>query len=200
MSCKLILDSLRNSPHLIAVQFHTMRAVRHTVKYAPQASQTTHLGYVHLKPRPQESIIQQTLRISLVPFCIGVFGFVTILQGFTHNFSGLVTARFFLGLAEASVFPSCNYILAMWYKRAEAQKRYTFVISGVLIAGAFGGLASAVGKLDGIRGYRDWRWMFIVGKLVAFAAGWKRREETDLRKRRGGFHCGRLLHPHLRAS
>lgn len=56
MSCKLILDSLRNSPHLIAVQFHTMRAVRHTVKYAPQASQTTHLGYVHLKSRPQESI------------------------------------------------------------------------------------------------------------------------------------------------
>ncbi|KAI0807685.1 MFS general substrate transporter [Fomes fomentarius] len=98
-----------------------------------------------------------------VPFCMGVLGLVTIFQGLIHNFSGLVTTRFFLGLAEASVIPSVNYILAMWYKRTEAQKRYTFVYSGVLIAGAVGGLlASAVGRLDGILGYRGWRWMFII--------------------------------------
>jgi MFS family permease len=51
----------------------------------------------------------------------------------------------------------------MWYKRAEAQKRYSFFFSSTTLAGAFGGLlASAIGKMDGMRGYRGWRWIFIL--------------------------------------
>ena len=47
----------------------------------------------------------------------------------------------------------------MWYKRTEAQKRFTFFFSSTTLAGAFGGLlASAIGKMDGIRGYSGWRW------------------------------------------
>jgi MFS family permease len=51
----------------------------------------------------------------------------------------------------------------MWYRRSEAQKRYTFFFSSTTLAGAFGGLlASAIGKMDGMRGYRGWRWIFIL--------------------------------------
>jgi MFS family permease len=51
----------------------------------------------------------------------------------------------------------------MWYKRAEAQKRFSFFFSSTTLAGAFGGLlASAIGKMDGIRGYHGWRWVFIL--------------------------------------
>src|SRR5271154_2069337 len=47
----------------------------------------------------------------------------------------------------------------MWYKRTEAQKRFTFFFSSTTLAGAFGGLlAGAIGKMDGIRGYSGWRW------------------------------------------
>lgn len=99
-------------------------------------------------------------------FCTALFGLVTIIQGFTQDFGGLVAARFFLGLAEAGAYPACYYILAMWYKREEAQKRYSFIFSGSAVAGAFGGLlASAIGKMDGIQGYRGWRWVFILGML-----------------------------------
>ena len=55
----------------------------------------------------------------------------------------------------------------MWYTRAEAQKRYSFFFSSTSLAGAFGGLlASAIGKMDGIRGYRGWRWIFILEGLL----------------------------------
>ncbi len=37
-----------------------------------------------------------------------LFGLITLLQGFVQNFSGLIATRFFLGLAEAGVFPGCE--------------------------------------------------------------------------------------------
>ena len=44
------------------------------------------------------------------------------------------------------------------------QKRSSFFFNSTAIAGAFGGLlATAIGKLDGVRGYRAWRWIFILG-------------------------------------
>ncbi|KAH9901491.1 MFS general substrate transporter [Cubamyces lactineus] len=99
--------------------------------------------------------------------CMFLFGLITLLQGFTQNFSGLVATRFFLGVVESGVFPACFYLIAMWYKRAEAQKRYSFFFSSTTLAGGFGGLlASAIGKMDGIRGYRGWRWIFIIEGLV----------------------------------
>jgi MFS family permease len=55
----------------------------------------------------------------------------------------------------------------MWYRRHEAQKRYSFFFSSTTLAGAFGGLlASAIGKMDYVRGYRGWRWIFILEGLL----------------------------------
>lgn len=63
----------------------------------------------------------------------------------------------------------------MWYKRSEAQRRYTLFFSSTQLAAAFGGLlASAIGKMDGKRGYHAWRWIFILEGLltcvIAFGA------------------------------
>ncbi|OSD08530.1 MFS general substrate transporter [Trametes coccinea BRFM310] len=82
-----------------------------------------------------------------LPLCMVVFGVITILQGFTHKFSGL-------------------------YRREEAQKRFSLFYSSTTLAGAFGGLlASAIGKMDGMRGYHGWRWIFILeGTLTAIGA------------------------------
>lgn len=75
------------------------------------------------------------------------FGAVMVFQGLTHNFSGIMATRFFLGLFECGMFPGCFYLLSMWYKRSEAQKRFSFFFSSTSLAGAFGGLlASAIGK------------------------------------------------------
>ncbi|KAH8077733.1 MFS general substrate transporter [Cristinia sonorae] len=95
--------------------------------------------------------------------CMFLFGLITICQGLTQSYGGLLTTRFLLGIFESAMFPGCIYLLAMWYRRLEAQKRCSFFFGSNNIAGAFGGLlASAIGKMDGIRGYRGWRWVFIL--------------------------------------
>lgn len=92
-----------------------------------------------------------------------LFGLVTLCQGLVQSYSGLLATRFFLGLAETGMFPGAFYLIGMWYRRHEAQRRYSFFFSSTTLAGAFGGLlASAIGKMDHMRGYRGWRWIFII--------------------------------------
>lgn len=40
-------------------------------------------------------------------------------MGYVKNWSGLMTARWFLGMAEAGLYPGINYFLSCWYKRSE---------------------------------------------------------------------------------
>ena len=55
----------------------------------------------------------------------------------------------------------------MWYKRTEAQKRFTLFFISTQLAGAFGGLlATAIGKMNNIRGYHAWRWIFILEGIL----------------------------------
>lgn len=106
--------------------------------------------------------------------CMFMFGLVTMLQGFVQNYAGLLTTRFFLGVFEAGMFPGCFYLIGMWYKRTEVQKRISFFFSSTSLAGAFGGLiAAAIGKMDGLQGYRGWRWIFILeGLLTVIVSFW----------------------------
>lgn len=67
------------------------------------------------------------------------------------------------------------YLISIWYKREESQKRFTVYWCSVLTASAFGGLlASAIANMDGIRGLHNWQWVFILEGiftcLVAIAA------------------------------
>lgn len=104
--------------------------------------------------------------------CMFFFGLISICQGLVHNYGGLITTRFFLGAAEAGMFPGSFFLISTWYKRTEAQRRYSFFFSSTSLAGAFGGLlASAIGKMDHMRGFRGWRWLFILeGVLTCVVA------------------------------
>lgn len=54
------------------------------------------------------------------------------------------------------------YVLSMWYKRNERQYRVALFFSAASLAGAFGGiLAFGIAKMNGIGGYRGWRWMYV---------------------------------------
>lgn len=99
--------------------------------------------------------------------CILGFGVVMLAQGFVTNFGGLVTTRFFLGFFEAGIFPGSFYLISFWYKREEAQHRFTFYFTSVLFASAFGGLlATGIAKMDGVRGYSNWQWIFILEGIL----------------------------------
>ena len=105
-----------------------------------------------------------------------------------QSYGGLLATRFLLGFAEAGIFPGSMqtprllqtavltylgfYLISFWYKREEAQKRFTFYWCSVLLATAFGGLlASAIANMDGVGGYSNWRWIFILEGLVTIIIG-----------------------------
>jgi MFS family permease len=104
--------------------------------------------------------------------CILAFGIVMLSQGFVKSYGGLLATRFFLGLAEAGIFPGSFYLISFWYKREEAQKRFTIYWSSVMAAGAFGGLmASGIARMDGDRGLANWRWIFILEGIITILVG-----------------------------
>lgn len=65
-------------------------------------------------------------------------GITTIGQGLVRSYQGLVAMRFLLGFFEAGLLPGCVYLISMYYKRYEFQRRLSvFYVSGIL-AGVFG--------------------------------------------------------------
>lgn len=74
-----------------------------------------------------------------------------------------MAARFFLGLAEAGLFPGINYYLSCWYKRDEFGIRAAIFFSAAAVSGSFGGLlAAAIGQMKGIGGKKGWAWILYV--------------------------------------
>lgn len=93
-------------------------------------------------------------------------------MGLTHNFSGLLAGRFFLGLSQAGIFPGINYILSCWYKRSQLGIRTAIFFSAAAVSGSFGGLlAAAIQNMDGIGGKGGWAWIFILEGLVTVVMG-----------------------------
>lgn len=64
----------------------------------------------------------------------------------------------------APVAPGCFFLLSCWYNNHEIVKRTAWLFCGSLIAGALGGLVAAGVQygMDGVAGFRAWRWLFIL--------------------------------------
>ena len=93
-------------------------------------------------------------------------------MGLTHNFSGLMASRWFLGLTEAGLFPGVTYYLSCWYKRSEFGVRMAIFFSAAALAGSFGGLlAAAIAKMGGVGGKAGWSWIFILEGLGTVIIG-----------------------------
>ncbi|KAH7337182.1 major facilitator superfamily domain-containing protein [Rhizoctonia solani] len=106
-----------------------------------------------------------------------VWGIVSVCQGFVKNEAGLFVVRFFLGTAEAGLFPGVIYVFSVYYRRRERHWRVAVFFGGAAVSGAFGGiLAWAIGKMNGVGGRPGWAWIFILEGLltivVAIAAYW----------------------------
>ncbi|KAL7786804.1 major facilitator superfamily domain-containing protein [Trichoderma afarasin] len=107
-----------------------------------------------------------------IPVIIIVWGACMLGMGFVKNWSGLMAARWFLGAAEAGLFPGVNYYLSCWYKRNEFGVRAAIFFSAAALAGSFGGLlAAAIEKLDGKRGIAGWAWIFIIEGALTILVG-----------------------------
>ncbi|KAH8685760.1 major facilitator superfamily domain-containing protein [Tricladium varicosporioides] len=99
-----------------------------------------------------------------LPACMVVWGVISAATAACQNYGGLIACRFMLGFVEAAYFPGCLFYLSCWYTRKELGFRTAIFYSGALISGAFSGLIAAGIKahMDGVKGLRAWRWLFII--------------------------------------
>ncbi|KAH8892132.1 retrograde regulation protein 2 [Thozetella sp. PMI_491] len=106
-----------------------------------------------------------------LPTVVVVWGVVSGATGFVQNFTGIVVLRFLVGVTEAPYFPGCIFLLSCWYTRAELPSRIAIFYSGYTLSSAFGGLMAAgiVGNMDGVGGYKAWRWVFIIEGALTIA-------------------------------
>ncbi|KAF2433664.1 MFS general substrate transporter [Tothia fuscella] len=121
---------------------------------------------------PSNIIIKRVAPSTWLSSIMILWGIATMGQGLVQNFRGLVAMRFLVGLFEAGFFPGCVYLISMYYKRYELQKRFTFFFSASILAGAIGGLlAYGIANMDGVSGYKAWRWIFIIEGLMTVVVG-----------------------------
>ncbi|ORY57459.1 major facilitator superfamily transporter [Pseudomassariella vexata] len=122
---------------------------------------------------PITNVMLKKLRPSVfLPIIMVIWGLSMFGMGFCHNYSGLLAARWFLGLAEAGLFPGVNYYLSCWYRRSEFGIRAAIFFSAAATAGSFGGLlAAGIEKMSGIGGKPGWAWIFILEGLLTVVFG-----------------------------
>ncbi|KAK9469932.1 putative transporter [Lipomyces arxii] len=87
------------------------------------------------------NMILKKLRPSIwLPSVMVATSIVMTLTGIVNSSSGLIVARWFLGLVEAGLFPGVTYCISVCYCRNEAQFRNALFFCAASIAGALAGL------------------------------------------------------------
>jgi MFS family permease len=83
------------------------------------------------------------------------------------NFGGLMTVRFLLGVAEATITPGFMFLTSTWYTRDEIPVRIGIWFAGNSIGGLISSLlAFGVGHIDDE--VRPWRWIYIILGICTF--------------------------------
>lgn len=102
----------------------------------------------------------------LYAFCLISWSLMTLLQGVTRGFAGLLGLRLAIGVFETPSYPINNRIVTSWFpdhERATAIAVYT--------SGQFLGLAFVTPLLAAIQVYFGWRGLFIITGLVGIVWG-----------------------------
>ena len=112
-----------------------------------------------------------------LPVCMALWGLISVLTGVTHNFVGVLSARFFLGICESTFLPvgvtrelcfahvfmelqGALFLLSKWYKRSELGLRTAILSCGSMLSNAFGSLIASgiLDGMEGVLGQAAWRW------------------------------------------
>jgi MFS family permease len=96
-------------------------------------------------------------------FIVTFWGIVATLTGIVKNFVGLVVCRLLMGALEAGLLPGLVIYLTFFYTRKELAVRIGYLFVSAALAGACGGLlAFGIGHMNGLAGYKGWRWIMIL--------------------------------------
>lgn len=108
--------------------------------------------------------------ISITVLCYGGIGIGT---GYVRSLGALTACQFLHGLFQSGTETAVYYILAHYYEREQAQRRFSIIYSMSCIGGLFSTLINygAEVHLDKVNGLEDWRWLLIIeGAVTMFSA------------------------------
>ncbi|KAF4983835.1 hypothetical protein FZEAL_841 [Fusarium zealandicum] len=120
---------------------------------------------------PSNMILTRVQPRYYISFLVLGWGLSVTLAGFCKSFGGLMTARLFVGIFEAGMFPGCLFLIGSWYRRHQLFTRMAWFMVSNDIAGTISGLLGAgLGSLDGVGGYSGWSWIFFVEGAMTCAS------------------------------
>ncbi|KAI1269218.1 putative pantothenate transporter [Xylariaceae sp. FL1019] len=100
------------------------------------------------------------------------WGIVLLLHVPVKNKEGLYAARFFLGLAEAGMFPGVLLQMTYWYRPDEMTIRLLYFYICGNLSGIIGGvLAFAFDLASGAGGLSGWQWLFLAEAVATILVG-----------------------------
>ncbi|KAI0970136.1 major facilitator superfamily domain-containing protein [Xylaria arbuscula] len=100
------------------------------------------------------------------------WGIVLALHVPVTNKQGLYTARFFLGLAEAGLFPGVLLQMTYWYRPDEMSLRLLYFYICGNLSGIFSGLlAYGFDTVSGAGGLSGWQWLFLIEGIATIIIG-----------------------------
>lgn len=97
----------------------------------------------------------------ILPIAMIIFGVMAMLSAAVTNFGGLLTTRWFLGMAESGFYPGVIFYLTTFYKRSELAGRLSVFYAASIIAGAFTGLI-AYGVFQIQNALEGWQYLFLI--------------------------------------
>lgn len=148
--------SLENSLHLRGTQFNWAVSITYFAVTA---------GLL-----PANILMKKISAKYFFPVVMLVWGIIVMSIAAATNASGLLTARFFLGLPEAGVVPACVMYFSMWYKQSERAFRIAIFHSANSLASAVSAfIAAGIGRLQGQNGLDAWQWVFIIEGAMPIA-------------------------------
>ncbi|OAG07511.1 MFS general substrate transporter [Paraphaeosphaeria sporulosa] len=99
-----------------------------------------------------------------------IWGAVVAVTAACTSYGGLITVRFLLGVAEATITPAFMFITSTWYTRDEIPTRTGYWFAGNSIGGLIASfLAFGIGHITD--SLAPWQWMYIVLGVLTFVWG-----------------------------
>lgn len=111
---------------------------------------------------PSNLVLKRLKAGYYLPGLVAIWGLISTLMGLVKSYSGLLAARFFLGLAEGGLLGGMIIYLAMFYRRHQLLYRVGLFYCAAPLSGAFGGLlATGLARIK-TNGYNGWPFIFFV--------------------------------------
>ncbi|KAI8324881.1 MFS general substrate transporter [Martensiomyces pterosporus] len=130
-----------------------------------------YFGYT-ISQIPNMFILKKVTPAILVGVTMILWGVCSTSMAATKSYSGLVAARFFMGVFEAGIGPAAPVILSFFYLRHELARRTAMFYGSSTFAGAFGGLiAYGVATNLAHEKLAAWQLLFIIEGIPTIFLG-----------------------------